>query len=71
MISQNFLPEEDDLEKYIGCSKDEIVKIFGESEVCYGEELIYTLRSNFFGLYKQRLYLFFYKGKLRDFYIGI
>lgn len=70
MISTDFLQEEN-LENYIGFSKEDIVLLLGECETCNDDELVYTVQSKFFGLYKQRLYLYFFNEKLRDYYIGI
>lgn len=70
MISPNFIQEEN-LENYIGFSKEDIVLLLGESETCNNDELVYTIQSKFFGLYKQKLYLYFFNEKLRDYYIGV
>lgn len=70
MISPTLLQEEN-LENYIGFSKEDIVLLLGESETCNYDELVYTIQSKFFGLYKQKLYLYFFNGKLRDYYIGV
>ncbi|MDH6250915.1 hypothetical protein M2347_000642 [Chryseobacterium sp. H1D6B] len=49
---------------------DEILSIYEKEKISY-EEYIVVLKSMYFGLFKTRLYLYFTKGLVRDYYIGM
>ncbi|MDP9956225.1 hypothetical protein J2X97_001862 [Epilithonimonas hungarica] len=56
----------------IGRSGKEIQELFGRvPDQMNEEEDIYILKRYFFGLFQQRLHLFYSKGIVRDYYIGI
>jgi len=62
---------EDIAEQLIGASKEDVIKRFGKPDINHNGEMVYTLKIYFFGLYKKKLYFFFYKEHLQDYYIGL
>lgn len=50
---------------------DEDVKWYFDKEpdVMNGDEWIYVIEKCFFGLMTKKLYLYFYKGKIYDFFV--
>lgn len=40
-----------------------------EPDVINGEEWIYVIEKYFFGIMTRKLYLYFHRGKIRDFYV--
>lgn len=66
---EELLGDEDIL---IGKSEKEIEELLGRMpDQISMEEGVYILKRYFFGLFQQRLYLFYSKGIVRDYYIGI
>ena len=59
------------IDQLIGLPKKSIIIILGKPQNNYPDEIVYIIKSYFFGLYKRKLYLFFHKGQLRDYYIGL
>ena len=63
--------DEDTLDKLIGFSSDVIIHRLGEPISKSSEEWIYYLdKKSFLGIFKTKIYLFFHKGILREYYIG-
>lgn len=60
-------------DELIGKTVYEIDTIFTsfQKEKMEEEERVFVLKSKFFGVFKTRIYLYFAKGLLRDYYIGI
>lgn len=69
----NTLLKEDKLDELIiGKSAAEVEMLFNlplESQC--DEEYVYILKKYFFGFFKKRLYLFFFKGRVREYYIEL
>lgn len=55
----------------IGASKELVIMTLGKPQKNYKNEMVYIAGSCFWGLYKRKLYLFFYKERLRDYYIRV
>jgi hypothetical protein len=57
----------------IGKTIHEIDTIFTnfQKEKIDKDERVFVLKSKFFGIFKTRIYLYFVKGILLDYYIGI
>lgn len=60
-----------DESKLIGTSKDIIEILLGEPESNRPDVWIYIVEHYCYGLLRKRLHLFFFEGKVRDYYIGI
>lgn len=67
--SENFEIFEQEI---IGKTREEIENLldFRLESKC-DEQYIYMVKRYFWGLYKRRLYLYFHRGIVRDYYIGI
>ncbi|WP_379966246.1 hypothetical protein [Epilithonimonas sp. UC225_85] len=61
----------EDIENLVGKPKHEIENLFGETEFEDPYEHRYVLRKYCFGLFVKRLYLYFDRDNLNDYYIGI
>ncbi|MXS72090.1 hypothetical protein GSF70_12770 [Flavobacteriaceae bacterium W22] len=66
-----FLDSEDFEKNIKGKRIEEIEKVldFPLEKKC-NEECIFILERYFFGLFRKRLYLYFHKGLVRDYFIG-
>ncbi|WP_312765307.1 hypothetical protein [Epilithonimonas sp.] len=61
-----------DEDMLIGRSEKEIEELLGRiPDHITPEENIYILKRYFFGLFERKLHLFYYKGTVTDYYIGI
>lgn len=59
-------------EKMIGKSQHETQKFLGRpADFRTRNERTYILETYFFGIFSKKLHLYFHKGRLRDYYIGI
>lgn len=59
-------------EKMIGKSQHETQRFLGRrADFKKSDERIYILETYFFGMFSKKLHLYFHKGLLRDYYIGI
>lgn len=68
----NTLLKEDKLDLLIiGKSPAEVERLFNlPLESKCEDEYVYILKKYFFGFFKKKLYLFFYKGRVREYYLG-
>lgn len=59
-------------ETMIGKSQHETQKLLGRpADFKNKNERTYILETYCFGMFSKKLHLYFYKGRLRDYYIGI
>ena len=59
------------LDKLIGLSEDTIILYFGAPNSKSNEEWVYNLdKKLFFGILQSKVYLFFHRGLVREYYIG-
>ncbi len=59
-------------EKMIGKSQRETQKLLGRpADILNQNEEVYILESYFLGFFSKKLHLYFHKGILIDYYIGI
>jgi len=59
-------------ETMIGKSRHETQKFFGRpADFKTRNERTYILKTYCFGIFSKKIHLYFHKGKLRDYYIGI
>ncbi|GGG48032.1 hypothetical protein BXY58_0730 [Epilithonimonas arachidiradicis] len=59
-------------EKMIGKSHRETQKFLGRpADIINENERTYILKTYCFGIFSKKLHLYFYEGRLRDYYIGI
>jgi len=59
-------------ERMIGKSHRETQKFLGRpADIIIKNERIYILKTYCFGIFSKKLHLYFHKGKLMDYYIGI
>ena len=59
-------------QKIIGKSYEEIENLlnFPLESKC-DEQYVFIIKKWFFGYFKKRLFLYFHKGRVRDYFIGI
>jgi hypothetical protein len=63
---------EDVLEELIGLPADIILERLGEPQSKSSEEWIYHQNKNgFWEMFRPKIYLFFHRGTLREYYLGI
>jgi len=59
-------------QEIIGKSREEIENLLDlPLESKSNEQYVFILKKIFFGLFKKKLYLYFHKEIVRDYYIGI